>query len=46
MSTKRIEEFMSLPEITPNIKHLKTQPNKNNKHKQSVGISILYTYKF
>ncbi|KAL4141386.1 hypothetical protein QTP88_004034 [Uroleucon formosanum] len=39
VSTKRIEEFMSLPEITPDIKHLKARLNKNNKQKQTTNVS-------
>ncbi|XP_022163687.1 ATP-binding cassette sub-family C member Sur-like [Myzus persicae] len=39
VSTKRIEEFMSLPEITPNTKHLKARLNKNNKHKHTANVS-------
>lgn len=40
MSTKRIEEFMSLPEIPPNTYNLKSRKSKNNKHKQMVTISL------
>ncbi|XP_050431302.1 ATP-binding cassette sub-family C member Sur-like isoform X2 [Adelges cooleyi] len=39
VSTRRIEEFMALPEITPNIKHLKLRLNKNNKRKPTPTVS-------
>jgi hypothetical protein len=41
VSTKRIEEFMALPEITPNTKYLKSRANKSNKRKQTVLKNVL-----
>ncbi|XP_025407848.1 ATP-binding cassette sub-family C member Sur-like isoform X2 [Sipha flava] len=39
VSTKRIEEFMALPEITPNTKYLKSRANKSNKRKQTTNVT-------